>query len=211
MLKMIGKGSIASVISILSATVAVGGECDAFVAEADAFEGLVPKFNEDGTIRSLSMYGEGTFLVPKRSLISEARQEAQDAARKAFSEFMRTDFDAERVASKMIETIENTDNKGNTSGSVEEIKTSLNIARSSTSGAQSGVVKLDECVDTEGNFVLVRMGWKPEMSEAAADTRATINSEIARGEAGETASDKDSDKIKEADGYRKKSSLADDF
>jgi hypothetical protein len=171
----------------------------------------VPKFNEDGTIRSLSMYGEGTFLVPKRSLISEARQEAQDAARKAFSEFMRTDFDAERVASKMIEQIENTDNKGNTSGSVEEIKTSLNIARSSTSGAQSGVVKLDECVDTEGNFVLVRMGWKPEMSEAAADARATINSEIARGEAGEAASDKGSDKIKEADGYRKKSSMADDF
>jgi len=73
------------------------------------------------------------------------------------------------------------------------------------------VVKLDECVDTEGNFVLVRMGWKPEMSEAAADARATINSEIARGEAGETASDEDSDKIKEAEGYRKKSSLADDF
>ena len=172
MLKMIGKGLIASVISLLSANTAVGGECDAFVAEADSFEGLVPKFNEDDTIRSLSMYGEGTFLVPKRSLISEARQEAQDAARKAFSEFMRSDFDAERVASKMIETIENTDNKGNTSGSVEEIKTSLNTARSSTSGAQSGVVKLDECVDTEGNFVLVRMGWKPEMSEAAADARA---------------------------------------
>ena len=211
MLTMIGKGLIALVISLLSANAAFGGECDAFVAEADAFEGLVPKFNEDGTIRSLSMYGEGTFLVPKLSLISEARQEAQDAARKAFSEFMRNNFDAERVASKMIETIENTDNKGNSSGSVEEIKTSLNIARSSTSGAQSGVVKLDECVDTEGNFVLVRMGWKPEMSEAAADARATINSEIAKGEAGETASDRDSVKIKEADGYRKKSSLADDF
>ena len=44
--------------------------CSAFESEADAFEGIVPKFNRR-SIRSLSMYGEGTFLVAKRSLMSD--------------------------------------------------------------------------------------------------------------------------------------------
>ena len=48
--------------------------CVAYESEAEAFSGVVPKFNEDGSLRALLMYGEGTFLTSKRSLISDARR-----------------------------------------------------------------------------------------------------------------------------------------
>ena len=62
--------------------------CSQFEAEAEAYEGVVPRFNEDGGLEALLMYGEATFLVPKRSLISTARREAEMQARRAYSEFI---------------------------------------------------------------------------------------------------------------------------
>ena len=88
--------------------------------------------------------------------------------------------------------------------------------RSNTSAVLSGLVKLDECVDTEQKFILVELGWKPSLSAAAADTKSTINSEVARGQDGGKSSSgsavsQSPSQITPSSGYRKKSSMKDDF
>jgi hypothetical protein len=206
MFRAIGKKLI-WVATLLSLSSLGYANCSAFESEADAFEGIVPKFNEDGSIRSLSMYGEGTFLVAKRSLMSDARRKAELSARRAFSEFITSDFSASTVASSLIETSQNTDQDGNTTGSADELESTLNLMKNDTSAVMSGVVKLDECVDAEGKYLLVRMGWKPEFSRAAAGA-AGVMAESAKSSGKEDAK---RSKVEPASGYRKKSSLADDF
>jgi hypothetical protein len=61
----------------------------------------------------------------------------------------------------------------------------------------------------------VQLGWKPRFSEAAADTRQKINSEVERGASDSVASggegSRNTSKITPAKGYRKKSGMKDDF
>ena len=206
MFKTIGKKLIwvAALCSLASLGFA---NCNAFESEAEAFEGIVPKFNEDGSIKSMSMYGEGTFLVAKRSLITDARRKAELSARRALSEFLTSDFSASTVASSLIETSQNTDQDGNTTGSADELESTLNLMKNDSAAVMRGVVKLDECVDAEGKYLLVRMGWKPELSRAAAGV-AGVMEEHANSSGREDAK---RSKIKPSEGYRKKSSLADDF
>jgi hypothetical protein len=87
------------------------------------------------------------------------------------------------------------------------LESTLNLMKNDTSAVMSGVVKLDECVDAEGKYLLVRMGWKPEFSRAAAGA-AGVMAESAKSSGGENAK---RSKVEPASGYRKKSSLADDF
>ena len=68
-----------------------------------------------------------------------------------------------------------------TQGQVEELKGSLQVMKSNTSTVQSGIIKLDECVDTEGKYVLVALGWKPRLSAAAADVNSTVLGDVKRG------------------------------
>lgn len=155
--------------------------CSQFEAEAEAFEGVVPRFNEDGSLKALLMYGEATFLVPKRSLISTARREAEMQARRAYSEFIQSNFSAETELKNIQQEYSKTDSQGMTQGQVEELKGSLQLMKSNTSTVQSGIIKLDECVDTEGKYMLVALGWKPRLSAAAADVNSTVLGEITRG------------------------------
>ena len=92
--------------------------CSQFEAEAEAFEGVVPRFNEDGSLEALLMYGEATFLVPKRSLISTARREAEMQARRAYSEFIQSNFSAEAEVKNIQEEYSKTDSQGMTQGQV---------------------------------------------------------------------------------------------
>ena len=145
----------------------VYSSCVQFQAEAEAFSGVVPRLDENGKIRAYIMYGEASFLAPKRSLVVNARRQAELEAKRAFSEFLESGFSAEEVRQKMINQIELTNQDGDTAGLAEEISSSLETMRSNTSATLSGIVKLDECVDTEGKYVMVALGWKPEMSRAA--------------------------------------------
>ena len=95
--------------------------CDEYLKEAEAVEGVVPRFNDDGTIRAFVIFGEGTFLAAKRSLISKARRKAELRAKRAFSEWMKESLQSESVVADMMEQEENTDDKGNTSGKVKEV------------------------------------------------------------------------------------------
>lgn len=189
--------------------------CAEFEAEAEAVSGVVPKFDENGKLRAIVTYGEGTFLVPKRSLISTAREKATMNAKKEFSAWMAENLDSDTVVSSLSETEQETNQNGDTVGRARELETAINVMRSNTSAVLSGLVKLDECVDTDGKFVLVELGWKPSLSAAAADSKSTINNEVARGRSSGASSGsaipQSPSKITPSDGYRKKSTLKDDF
>lgn len=208
MLKMIGKVFVLTLV--IGAALKSHASCEEYEAEAEAFEGVVPRFNESGQLQSLSMYGEGTFLVAKRSLINDARRKAELTARRAYSEFLNSGFNASTLASSLIETKQKTDQDGNTSGSVEELESTLNMMQNDTSSVMSGVIKLDECVDTEGKYLLVRMGWKPSLSRAAAEASETMEDSVSRKNPQQSKGASTST-VAPAKGYRKKSSMADDF
>ena len=166
----------------LFSSLATASSCAEFEAEAEAFSGVVPRFDGNGKVRALLMYGESSFLTPKRSLIANARRKAELNARRAYAEFLKSDFEAETIASDLLETTQNTDQDGNTSGTAKELASTLNIMRQNSKATLSGIVKLDECVSTEGKYVLVQLGWKPALSAGAADAKQTMNKNIARGE-----------------------------
>lgn len=214
---MIGKKQVfLGALLIGLSGITYGAGCDQFMAEAEAVEGVVPKLNDDGSIRAFVMYGEDSFVAPKRSLITKARRKAEVRAKRAFSEWMEQNLESESLYNDMMETVEETDSNGMSSGTATEISQSIDVMRTNTKAVLSGIIKLDECLDTQQRFVLVEMGWKPSLSEAAADTKSKINSEVARGNANApSGSGSKSSPAKSAiapqNDYRKKSSLKDAF
>ncbi|WP_334049023.1 hypothetical protein [Alteromonas gracilis] len=194
-MKMIGRTLLAaSLVAVSSASYA--GACDAMEAEISAISGAVPKFTENGELHSISMYSDATFIVPKRSLIRTARDEAELRAKSELAKFFEDAIARNTLAESLTEQSEKTDGAGNTEAVAIELKRASDIISSDASAVISGIVKLDECVDTEGKFLIVRMGWKPEYSQMAQKAKAEERAK---------------QKINEAEGYRKKSALADDF
>ena len=86
---------------------------------------------------------------------------------------MKQDLQSDSVIAEMMEQEESTDETGNTSGKVKELATQIDVMRSSSDAVLSGIVKLDECVDTTEKYVLVTLGWKPDLSKAAAKAKAS--------------------------------------
>jgi hypothetical protein len=176
--RILEKISLCSIIAVAfcivySANGAALASCDEYLKDAEAVEGVVPRFNDDGTIRAFVIFGEGTFLTPKRSLISKARRKAELRAKRAWSEWMNENLQSETIVSEWMEQEEITDEQGNTSGKVIELETQIDAMRSNTKAVLSGIVKLDECVDTSQKFVLVTLGWKPSLSKAAGNVKAS--------------------------------------
>lgn len=206
-MKKIGKIILTSaLLSVSSASVA--GNCDAMEEEISAISGAVPKFNENGELHSISMYSDATFIAPKRSLIRTARDEAELRAKSELAKFFEDSIARNTLAESLTEQAEKTDGAGNTEAIAIEIRRASDVISSSTSAVISGIVKLDECVDADGKFLIVRMGWKPEYANIAQDAKATAagtSDEKAKAEV------REKQKLKEAKGYRKKSDLADDF
>jgi hypothetical protein len=213
MFKTIGKNIIFAA-ALLGSVSTVHASCEAFEAEAEAFEGVVPRFDDNGSLVSISMYGEGGFAVDKRSLRKNARRKAELSARRAYSEWLNSSFSASTVAASLVAEAQQTDQDGNTSASVEELEEVLDVMRNDTASVMSGVIKLDECVDPEEKYLMVRMGWKPAFSKAAGDASVTMSESVERGRGGNSAAKSSTapkSKATPASGYRKKSSLADDF
>lgn len=171
-----------SILTSFASSAAWAEGCDAFLAESEAIEGVVPKLNENGQVRALVMYGEATFIAPKRSLITNARRKAELSAKRAFSEWLKQDLSSESVQADMMEAVQVTNQDGDTAGVATEISQTLDVIRTDTNAVLSGIVKLDECVDTTEKYVLVELGWKPSLSRAAGTAKATMNREIARDE-----------------------------
>ena len=148
--------------------------CAEFEAEAESFEGVVPRFDENGRLRTLLMYGEGSFLTPKRSIINDARRKAELSAKRSYAEFLKSNFNSETLSQNLIQTAQVTNQKGETAGYAEELSTTLDNMKSSSTAVLSGIVKLDECVNEEEKYVLVAMGWKPSTSQAATDVKVAM-------------------------------------
>jgi len=206
-MKTIGKILLTGAILSVS-SVSYAGACDAMEAEISAISGAVPKFDENGELHSISMYADATFIAPKRSLIRTARDEAELRAKSELAKFFEDAVARDTLAESLTEQAEKTDGAGNTEAVALELKRASDIISSSTSAVISGIVKLDECVDTEGKFLIVRMGWKPEYASIAQEAQAITAGDK---DAKASAKEREKQKIKEAKGYRKKSDLADDF
>ena len=214
------------------AVIAVGGilslsagkafaNCDAFMEEFETTSlGISYKKDpETGAIRAFLMSGEANFLAPKSSLVRKAKKKAFMRAKAEFTRFMKEDFVAADLVSDLTNSIETTDQDGNTSGTVEEMSSMVETMGSATESVLSGIVVLGECVDKTEKIAIVLAGWKPELSAAAADAKQTIKKEVARGDApvsnsGNNSSgggSKSTSKINEVKSYSKKSSIAKDF
>ena len=195
--------------------------CDAFMEEFETTSlGISYKKDpETGAIRAFLMSGEANFLAPKSSLVRKAKKKAFMRAKAEFTRFMKEDFVAADLVSDLTNSIETTDQEGNTSGTVEEMSSMVETMGSATESVLSGIVVLGECVDKTEKIAIVLAGWKPELSAAAADAKQTIKKEVARGDAPVSSSgnnssgggNKSTSKINEVKSYSKKSSIAKDF
>ena len=193
-------------------------DCSGFAADAGQTFGVSLKRDPE-TRKVLGFYivGEASFVAPKSSLVRKAKKKAFSNAKADFVRFMKEDFVATDLISDLTNTIETTDSDGNTTGTAEEINAMVETMASNSSAVLSGIVVLGECVDVDSKLVMVQAGWKPELSEVAADAKQKIKKSVAKGDASadgtatsETAPALDS-KIKSVDGYSLKSKNADDF
>ena len=216
------KLAVIAVVGILSLSAGQAfANCDAFMEEFETTSlGISYKKDpETGAIRAFLMSGEANFLAPKSSLVRKAKKKAFMRAKAEFTRFMKEDFVAADLVSDLTNSIETTDQDGNTSGTVEEMSSMVETMGSATESVLSGIVVLGECVDKTEKIAIVLAGWKPELSAAAADAKQTIKKEVARGDAPVSSSgnnssgggNKSTSKINEVKSYSKKSSIAKDF
>ena len=101
-------------------------------------------------------------------------------------------------------------------GTAEEINAMVETMASNSSAVLSGIVVLGECVDVDSKLVMVQAGWKPELSEVAADAKQKIKKSVAKAMQALMARQRQKlhlldSKIKSVDGYSLKSKNADDF
>ena len=182
---------------------AVFASCDDFLNEFETTSLGVSykKDPETGRITALMMMGEANFLSPKSSLVRKAKKKALMNAKAEFVRFMKEDFSAADLTADLTNSIENTDQDGNTTGAVEEISSMAEIMSSSAESVISGIVVLGECVDKSEKVAMVLAGWKPELSTAAADAKqassnptpsASNSASASEGQAGAASSSSDS-------------------
>jgi hypothetical protein len=186
--------------------------CSQMEAESAAGVGVHVRLSDTGAVEAIFAMGEGNFLAPKRSLIKKARTVATLDAKRQFSAWLQEAVAGGTVASSLLEQVETTDQDGMTSGTAEEITQVGEAMSSATANVLNGLVKLDECVDTVEKYILVELGWKPALSDAArqaADNIEGLNSQNIDSGTADPANSKS--KIVPADGYRKKSKAKDDF
>jgi hypothetical protein len=163
----------------------------------------LPNFSENGELRSIVVYGEDTFIAPKRSLIGVARENAELSAKRAFSEWLNgEEFSSQQIVQDFVEIVELTNQNGDTTAIAEEISQSLSVMRSDTSATIRGLIKLDECVDVSENYILVMMGW---LNEPSAMTSGAVN------DAGQSTIPPAVSTIVPSEGYRITSPLKEQF
>lgn len=151
--------------------------CSAFLDEFETTSLGVSykKDPETGKISALMMMGEANFLSPKSSLVRKAKKKALMNAKAEFVRFMKEDFSAADFTADLTNSIEQTDQDGNTTGAVEEISSMAETMASNAESIISGIVVLGECVDKDEKVAMVLAGWKPELSTAAANAKISTS------------------------------------
>ena len=194
---------LASLLFFSASSTASFASCEDFLNEFETTSLGVSykKDPETGRITALMMMGEANFLSPKSSLVRKAKKKALMNAKAEFVRFMKEDFSAADLTADLTNSIESTDQDGNTTGAVEEISSMAEIMSSSAESVISGIVVLGECVDKSEKVAMVLAGWKPELSTAAADAKqassnptpsASNSASASDGQAGAASSSSDS-------------------
>ena len=199
------------IVSSVSGVKIAAASCEGFVEDLGQTFGVSIRKDKNGKVDAFFMVGESSFLVPKASLVRKAKKKAFMRGKADFSRFMKENFNATDLTSDLTNQIENTDQDGNTSGNVEEISSMVETMANNTEAVLSGIIVLGECVDTEQKLVMVKAGWKPALSAAAADAKQTIKKEVSRGDAPVSNGSGSSGKATPAKGYSIKSKNAKDF
>lgn len=207
-IRISSKGIYTSLICTLLATQAYA-DCSQMEAESAAGVGVHVRLSDQGKVEAIFAMGEGNFLAPKRSLIKKARTAATLDAKRQFSEWLEEAVAGGTVATSLLEQVETTDQDGMTSGTAEEITQIGETMASATANVLNGLVKLDECVDTDEKYILVELGWKPELSAAARQASGELSGTASASNSGNVEQSKS--KITPSQGYRKKSKLKDEF
>lgn len=187
--------------------------CEKMYQDSEAGIGIHIRLSDQNDVEAIFAIGEGTFLAPKRSLIGKARTAATLDAKRAFSSWLNEAVAGGTVASSLMEQLEITDQTGQTTGTVEELTQIGETMSSSTASVLSGLVKLDECVDTNKNYVLVELGWKPSLSQVAREVKSELSGTVTSEKNAKAAPQQNNTAtpIIPSNGYRKKSKLKDDF
>ena len=176
------KSIIVATLFFVFSPIAYASGCEEYEAEAAAISGVVPKFNEDGTLRSILLHGEATFLTNKRSLINAARTKAELSAKEALSAFLNENVSAAQKVDSLLKQAELTDQSGNSAGQALELTSIVETMQRDTELVINGVVKLDECVNVDQKYLLVTLGWKPKPAvndrKTAENTSNTENSSV---------------------------------
>lgn len=176
-------------------------DCSAFLAEAEAVSGVVPKLEANGRLRSVLVFSSSSFIAPKQSLIDKARSVAELKAKRAFAGWLSEAVSGGTAVSEMLEMREETNQTGDTTGIATELTKQVETMASNTEATLRGLVKLDECVDTADAVVRVALGWRADLQDAA--------EQAAGGDIVAPAAT--TSKVNPADGYRVKSPLKDGF
>lgn len=190
-------------------TSSVAASCADMLIESASGVGIHVRLSDVGEVEAIFSTGEGNFLAPKRSLINKARTAATLDAKRSFSAWLAEAVAGGTVASSLLEQVETTDQDGMTAGTASEITQIGESMASSTANVLSGLVKLDECVDTDEKYVLVELGWKPSLSEAARE----VSSDLYNTDDAPRVDQQETNKtpIYPSAGYRKESVLKGDF
>lgn len=178
-------------------------DCSAFRAEAGVASGIVPKFDEEGHLRALLSYGTASFIAPKPSLIDKARTSAELRAKRGFAEWLNAAVSSRSALVETIEINEETNQIGDTKALAQELTKQVEALSSNSEAALKGLVKLDECVDTADKLVMVGLGWRADLQEAAEHGFSSDDDM--------TFTDTPTSKVKPTMGYRIKSPLKDGF
>jgi len=205
----LSKKGLCSIFCTLLATQSYA-ECSRMEAESAAGVGVHVRLSDQGKVEAIFAMGEANFLAPKRSLIKKARTAATLDAKRQFSEWLEEAVAGGAVATSLLEQVETTDQNGMTSGTAEEITQIGETMASATANVLNGLVKLDECVDTDEKYILVELGWKPELSAAARQVSGELSG-TAPSSVKSSNVEQPKSKIIPSEGYRKKSNLKNDF
>lgn len=167
---MRGSTTLLSVICVLISQNSVAQNvCDAYYEEAlGSPRSVIPRYNDDGTIKGFFVYDETAFRRDTPSLHAAARRRAEAGVREIWSSFVLTNMDAQALFNDSIRQ-EVTSTSASEEVLINELSEQITTIKENTSGAISGFVKADECVDRERMVVSVMYAWKPEFSQMGAD------------------------------------------
>ena len=175
--------------------------CDDWPSNFSQYEEVMPSYDDNGAVEAVVVFSRAEFSVSKSSLIENALREAELKARRAFSEFLQTEVSSSTELERGNLTVI-TD--GGASVDSTDFSAVRDYMRANSNSVQSGVRKLDSCVDEQEKTAFVLLGW--DIATIEGSGRASL--------VGVNVNSLDlvpPHEITKAKGYRKKSALKDDF